>query len=77
MTVEEPGDVDKLDFDLHSAFECKSKGMLKEYVGSRINIVRKRKGLATVKFTQPVLVQKLEDEYNLPSRKANTPAVAG
>ena len=31
-----------------------------------------------MKFTQPVLVQKLEDEYNLPSGKASkTPAVAG
>ena len=78
ITVGEPGGVDKLGIDLHGAFECKSKGMLKNYVGSKIDIVRKSNGLATVKFTQPVLVQKLEDEYNLPRGNAlKTPAVAG
>jgi hypothetical protein len=35
-------------------------------------------GLETIKNTQPVLVQKLEDEFDLPSGKApSTPAVAG
>ena len=48
-------------------------------MGSKIDIVRKSDGLATVKFMQPVLIQKLEDEYELPSgtRTPKTPAEAG
>jgi hypothetical protein len=39
---------------------------------------READGLGTIKITQPVLVQKLEDEFDLPSGKApSTPAVAG
>ena len=67
-----------MEIDLYGVFECKSEGVLKDYVGSKMDIVQKSNGLATVKFTQPVLVQKLEDGYNLPSGKASkTPAVAG
>jgi len=46
-----------------SAFECKSECEMKEYLGSNIDIERQGNGLSMVKFTQPVLVQKLEDEY--------------
>ena len=42
--------------DLSNAFECKDKGALKDYVGSKIDIKRLESGLATVKFTQPVRV---------------------
>ena len=78
MVLGEPEDVKQLKKNLERAFECKSEGEVKEYVGSKIDIVRKSDGLATVKFTQPVLVQKLEDEYDLPSGRApKTPAFAG
>ena len=48
---------------MKSAFECTCEGALTEYEGSKIDIKRKSNGLADVKFTQPVLVQKLKDEY--------------
>ncbi|KAL7527057.1 hypothetical protein ACHAWF_002020, partial [Thalassiosira exigua] len=61
-----------------SVFECKSEGDVKEYVGSKIDIHRHPSGLATVKFTQPVLVQKLRDEFNIPSgAPPKTPAPPG
>ena len=48
------------------------------YVGSKIDITRKEDGLATVKFTQPALVQKLGDEYDVPEGLApQTPASEG
>ena len=73
-----PEDVDQMNLDLKDAFNCKSKGGLKEYMGSKIDITRNNDGLGTVKVTQPVLVQKLEDEFDLPSGKApRTPASAG
>ena len=79
MACGEPDDVKQLVKDLEDSFECKCEGELKEYVGSKIDIVRKSDGLATVKFTQPVLIQKLEDEYELPggTRTPKTPAAAG
>ena len=48
-------------------------------MGSKINIKRESNGLADVKFTQPVLVQKLKDEYleSMGRRAPKTPAVAG
>ena len=46
---------------------CKSEGELEEYVGSKIDIKQKSNGLATIKFTQPVLIQKLEGEFDIPS----------
>ena len=69
LIIGEPVDMEKVKIDLHGAFECKSKGVLKDYVGSKIDILGKSNALATVEFTQPVLVQKLEDGYNLPSGK--------
>ena len=64
---------------MKSAFECTCEGALTEYVGSKIDITRKSNGLADVKFTQSVLVQKLEDEYleNNDGKATKTLAVAG
>ena len=60
------------------AVKCKSKGKLKEYVGSKIDIERQSNDLAMVKFMQPVLVQKLGDEYMVPDvRVPKTHTVAG
>ena len=50
-----------------------------EYVGSKIDVKRLDNGVRSVKFTQPVLVQKLKDEFDLSAGGAapKTPAVAG
>eukprot|EP01082_Thalassiosira_pseudonana_P000277 g29.t1 g29 contig1:64548-67487(+) len=73
-----PQDVDTIEKNLKEAFVCKSEGELKEYVGSKIDVMRKSNGLATVKITQPVLIQKLEDEFDVSTGKApGTPARPG
>ena len=74
-----PDDVERMKSDLMSAFECKPEGPLTEYVGSKIDITRKENGIARVKFTQPVQLQKLKDEFLIPIEGKNplTPAVAG
>ena len=78
MAMGHPDDVKQIEIDMMDAFQCKSEGELKEYVGSKIDIKRLDSGLATVKFTNPVLVQKLSDEYNIPpGRPSKTPAIAG
>jgi hypothetical protein len=49
-----------------------------EYVGNKININRGDDGIATIKFTQPVLIQKLEENHTpIMSRAPKTPAVPG
>ena len=63
LALGHPEDFKQMKDDLKSAFECTCGGALTEYVGSKLEITRKSNGLADVKFTQPVLVQKLEDEY--------------
>ena len=79
MILGHPVDVERVKTDLMKSFECICKGALTEYVGSKIDIERKTSGLAVVKFTQPVLVQKLQYEYieELGGRALMTPAVAG
>ena len=78
MALGHPEDVKVIEADMMEAFKCKSEGELKEYVGSKIDIKRLPSGLATVKFTNPVLIQKLQDEYEIPTgRPSKTPAVAG
>lgn len=73
-----PEDVKKVESKIMSIFECKSEGEVTEYVGSKIEITRNEDGLGTVKFTQPVLIQKLKDEYDVPDGRApNTPAREG
>ncbi|KAL7474026.1 LOW QUALITY PROTEIN: hypothetical protein ACHAW6_000026 [Cyclotella cf. meneghiniana] len=64
--------------DLERAFICIYKGELMEYVGSKLTLSRDDSSLGMVKFTQPVLVKKLEEEYTPPNGVAlKTPAVAG
>ena len=36
-------------------------------MGNKIDFSWNNDGLGTVKFTQPVLIQKLEDEFTLPN----------
>eukprot|EP01082_Thalassiosira_pseudonana_P003604 g3149.t1 g3149 contig12:1513564-1518213(-) len=73
-----PQDVDAIEKNLKEAFVCKSEGELKEYVGSKIDVMRKSNGLVAIKITQPVLIQKLEDEFDVSTGKApGTPARPG
>ena len=74
-----PSDVEKMKSDLMGAFDCKSKGALTKYVGSKIDVTRGKNGIAQVKFTQPVLLQKLKDEFLVPveGKAPMTPAVSG
>eukprot|EP00970_Alexandrium_tamarense_P017917 scaffold12450_cov331-Alexandrium_tamarense.AAC.1 len=70
--------VDTIEKNLKEAFVCKSEGELQEYVGSKKDVMRNSNGLATVKITQPVLIQKLEDEFDVSTGKApGTPARPG
>ena len=69
--------MDQIKSDLKSAFVCKFEGELKEYAGNKIDFSQNAEGLGIVKFTQPVLIQKLEDEFELPKGALpRTPAVA-
>ena len=78
LIIGKKADIEQIKSDLSSSFVCKEEGELKEYVGNKIDFSRNENGLGTVKFTQPVLVQKLEDEFVLPGGKSpTTPAVAG
>ena len=70
--------VEQVQKDLEEAFACKREGELTEYVGGKLTFTRDITGLGTVKFMQPVLVCKLEEEYMPPKGMASkTPAVAG
>ena len=55
-------------------FDCDDVGELKEYVGCKLEWNTERRA---IKFTQPVLIQSFEDEFNLPNGKFKTPAELG
>jgi hypothetical protein len=58
---------------MKSRFECDDLGELNEYVGCKID-----RNEDYVKFTQPVLIQSYEDEFDLhKSRQVFTPAEQG
>ena len=57
---------------MKSRFDCDDVGELTEYVGCKIE--RDDKSL---KFTQPVLLQSFEDEFELNKREVHTPAEPG
>jgi hypothetical protein len=78
LALGHPEDVKQIEADLQSAFVSKSEGEMKEYVGNKVDVVRQSDGRAKIKITQPVLVQKLQDEFELPGGKTpKTPAVPG
>ena len=78
LIVGEQLDIDQIKSDLSNAFVCNPEDKLKEYVGNKIDFSHGENGLGTVKFMQPVLVQKLNDEFVLSGGKSPvTPAVAG
>jgi hypothetical protein len=78
MVLGLPDMVEKVQKDLEEAFMCKEEGELMEYVGSKLTLTQHSTGLGTVKFIQPTLVRKLEEEYMPPIGMASrTPAVVG
>ena len=64
--------VEVLKTEFMRRFECEDCGELDEYVGCKIERTD-----TTIKFTQPVLLQSFEDEFDLPNTNYNTPAVPG
>ena len=71
-------DLDALEADITSVFEANAEPVFNEYVGNKIDISRGDDGIATVKFTQPVLIQKLEENHTpMMKRAPQTPAVPG
>ena len=59
---------------LKQLFDCDDVGELKEYVGCKLEWNTEKK---TIKFTQPVLLQSYEDEFDLPKGSFKTPAEPG
>ncbi len=60
---------------MKEAFECKCEGELTEFVGNKVDVTHKPDGLKSIKFTQPVLIQKLEDEFELDLDKGPLPMI--
>ena len=70
--------VEQVQHDLEKAFTCKRKGELTKYVGSKLTVNHDGEGKGTIKSTQPVLINKLNEKYTvLDGLVSKTPAVAG
>ena len=59
---------------LKQHFDLDKVGELKEYVGCKVEYDKEQ---GYIKLTQPVLLQSVEDEFELPSQEYNTPAAPG
>ena len=59
---------------LKQLFDCDDVGELTEYVGCKLDWNREK---GTIKFTQPVLIQSFEDEFELPNTKFKMPSEPG
>jgi hypothetical protein len=81
LTVGLPDHVKKVEDDIKSVFESKSEGEVTEYVGNKIDIQRSDDGRARVKFTQPVLIEKLKEAnaeaLSVGGAAPRTPAIEG
>jgi hypothetical protein len=64
-----PNDVNQIEEDLQRAGVSKSEGDMKEYIGNKVDVVHQSDGRARVNITQPVLVQKLLVEFDVPVGK--------
>ena len=60
--------------DMMNIIECEEAGELNEYIGCKIDIDWVKR---TMKLTQPVILQSLKDEFELPTKNYTTPAPAG
>jgi hypothetical protein len=78
MVLGPPALVEQVKRNFEKALTCKREGELTEYVGSKLTLNHDNEGRGMIKFTQPVLIQKITDEYKVPEGPASkTPAVAG
>ncbi len=67
----------EIEEDLAKAFVYKCKGELKEYIGSKVDLMRNKNRLGTVKTIQSVIVKNLEESFDLAGCKdPKMPAVA-
>ena len=67
-------DVNEACDELKMHFDCDDLGKLEEYVGCKVDY-NKEEG--SLRFTQPVILQSFEDEFDLPNKSPVTPAEAG
>jgi Reverse transcriptase (RNA-dependent DNA polymerase). len=68
-------DVDQAIQDMKDRFDCDEVDDLSEYIGCKLEHNKEER---SIKFTQPVLLQSFEDEFELPERgDFKTPAPAG
>ena len=58
---------------LMARFNYSDEGKLKDFFGNKID----RTTDSGLKFTQPVLIQSFDDEFDLPKQKFTMPATAG
>jgi hypothetical protein len=73
LVAGDPRVVEAAKDQMKSRFECDDIGEVNEYVGCKID-----RGEYFVKFTQPVLIQSYEDEFELnKTRSVFTPAEQG
>jgi len=78
MVLGPPSLVEQVQRDLEKSFTCKCEGKMREYVDSKLTFSRDDDGKGTVKFTQPVLIKKINEEYKMTDGSiSKTPAVAG
>lgn len=78
LMLGEAGDVQAMRNGLGQVLDCKLEGPLKEHVENKIDTEKRPSGARKIKFTQLILVQKMEDKFDLPTGKVpRTPVVAG
>jgi hypothetical protein len=71
-------DLDTFEIEIKSELEAKAEPVFEEYLGNAVTIKRDSSGLGEVKFTQPVLLQKLKDNFPIEdNRIPRTPAAPG
>ena len=74
LCIGQDNDVKREKSKLMELFDCEDLGEFKEYVQCKIEHNKEK---ATLKFTQPVLLQSYEDEFELPNFKYESPAEPG
>jgi hypothetical protein len=78
MVLGPPVLVEQVQRNLEKAFMCKCDGELTEYVGSKLTLNCDNNGRGMIKYTQLVLIQKINDKYKVPEGPTSkTPATAG
>lgn len=74
LTVGKPDVVHKAKIEMMKQFDCEDVGPLQEYIGCKLEIDKEKR---RAKITQPVLLQSLSDEFDLPTNQVLIPATAG